>query len=466
MNYKESIFRAYDIRGKFPVDFDISTILGIGKALGRFFGEGKTIVLGGDVRLSTPVIKSAISTGLMDEGCNVLDIGICTTPTIYFVAAKNNEIDGGIMITASHNPIEYNGIKVCDGKGVSYHIDNLFTKIKNDLREYIEAKRPDLGYGRYVEFPAIGNNQYYNFQKENFHPKKRMKIAIDIGNGTCFRVKKLLESKKLEVTSLHSEPDGRFPVMIPDPVKPSCLQYLQKLMKEESFDIGIGFDADGDRVGFVDDKTNIVKPDQIIMIFGKKLLEKRPNSEILVDVKTSSATFEYLSELGAKIKFTKVGHSWIHETLLKTGAIFAGELSGHYYFNLDYYGFDDAIYSALKMIEILSETEDKFSELVAKLPKYFSTNEVRIKCPERHKSKIVANIKEYLEKQAVKSITIDGIRAEFEDGWVLVRESGTEPIISVRAEAKSSTRLSYYEKFVIDLVNSQIEALAKKSKDN
>ncbi|MHA1972003.1 MAG: phosphomannomutase/phosphoglucomutase [Candidatus Hodarchaeales archaeon] len=464
MKYNESIFRAYDIRGKFPNDFDSFTILGLGKALGRFFGKGKTIVLGGDVRLSTPVIKSAVITGLMEEGCDVLDIGICTTPTIYFVAAKNNKVDGGIMITASHNPIEYNGIKVCDGKGVSYHINNLFTRIKNDLGENIESRKPNQRYGKQVDFPEIGNNQYYKFQSENFNPKKNMKVAIDIGNGTCFRVKNVLESKGQIVTSLHSEPDGRFPVMIPDPAKASCLQYLQRLMKEENFDIGIGFDADGDRVGFVDDKTQIIKPDQIIMIFGEKLLEKRPNSEILVDVKTSRATFEYLSSLGAKIKFTKVGHSWIHESLLRTGAVFAGELSGHYYFNLNYYGFDDAIYSALRMIEILSESEEKFSEIVAKLPKYFSTNEARIKCPEKYKFEIVANIKKYLEKEAMSSITIDGIRAEFEDGWVLVRESGTEPIISVRAEAKSSTRLSYYEKFVMDLVNSQIDTLTKKSK--
>lgn len=464
MKINKHLFRTYDVRGKFPEQFSSETVLNIGRAFGTFFGSGKTIVIGGDVRISTPIIKSALTTGLMEAGCNVQDVGICTTPTIYFLAVRNPEIDGGIMVTASHNPIDYNGIKVCDGKGVSFHINNFFSHIRKMVEQGSFVTVRNTEYGHPVFLRDINTSQYWQFQKANFHPKTPLSLAVEIGNGACYPIIELLKSKNIYVKALHPEPDGHFPVMIPDPAKPSCLRFVQNAVSQEKHDIGIGFDADGDRVGFVDDQGNIISPDQVIMLFGEFLLRKHPRSKIMVDVKTSRATFEYLSRFGAEVNFTRVGHSWIHESLLKSGAIFAGELSGHYYFGADYYGFDDAIYSALRMLEIISKKDQNFSEIVQDLPQYPVTEEIRISCLEEIKSKVVLNLKKILQEEAMKSITIDGIRAEFEDGWILVRESGTEPVISIRAEGTTSQRMHYYKNYIMKLVNEEIEVEGRKLK--
>ena len=460
MKIHKHLFRTYDIRGKFPEHFSSETVLKIGQALGTFFGQDKSIVIGGDVRLSTPIIKSALSTGLMEAGCNVKDVGVCTTPTIYFLAAKNPQIDGGIMVTASHNPIDYNGIKVCNKEGVSYHFDNLFSQIKRMVEENTTITTK-TEYGSPSSMTGINTRQYWQFQKKKFQPKSPLNLVVEIGNGTCYPIIELLKSQNMHVQAFHPEPDGHFPVMIPDPAKASSLKFVQDAILHGKHDIGIGFDADGDRVGFVDDQGNIIRPDQIIMLFGEFLLQKYPKSIIMVDVKTSRATFEYLSEHGAEVNFTRVGHSWIHERLLKTGAIFAGELSGHYYFKADYYGFDDAIYSALRMLEIISEKDQAFSKIVEVLPQYPSTEEIRISCQEEVKSKVVSNLKVQLQEDAQKSITIDGIRAEFKDGWILVRESGTEPVISIRAEATTTQKLQHYSNLIRKLVNEEIEKETK-----
>ncbi|MFX1536546.1 MAG: phosphomannomutase/phosphoglucomutase [Promethearchaeota archaeon] len=462
MKVHEHLFRTYDIRGKFPEHFSSETVLKIGQAFGNFFGSNKNIVIGGDVRISTPIIKSALATGLMETGCNVQDVGVCTTPTVYFLAANNAQIDGGIMVTASHNPIDYNGIKVCNREGISFHINNLFSIIKRMVEENTTVPVTNTEYGSISPLPEINTSQYWQFQKNHFHPKTPLTIVVEIGNGTCYPIVELLKSKNVHVQALHPEPDGHFPVMIPDPVKPSSLKFIQDEISHGKYDIGIGFDADGDRVGFIDNQGKIISPDRVIMLFGEFLLSKYPKSKIMVDVKTSRATIEYLTKFGADVNFTRVGHSWIHESLLKTRAIFAGELSGHYYFGVDYYGFDDAIYSALRMLEIISEKNLTLSEIVKDLPEYPATDEIRISCPEDIKSTVVLNLKNKLQEDTYRSITIDGIRAEFKDGWILVRESGTEPVISARAEATTSQRLQYYTNLIKTLINEEIDVESKK----
>ncbi|MHA2096242.1 MAG: hypothetical protein ACW98F_16605, partial [Candidatus Hodarchaeales archaeon] len=280
---------------------------------------------------------------------------------------------------------------------------------------------------------------------------------VDIGNGTCSPILPLLNDNGMQVEALHPDPDGTFPVMIPDPAKPKCLKYIVQTMNQSPHDLGIGFDADGDRVGFVDEKGSIINPDQVIMLFGQHLLEKVSNGLILIDIKTSRATYKYLDNLGAKVEFTRVGHSWIHEKLIKEGAIFAGELSGHYYFGEEYFGYDDAIYSSLKMIEIVGSSEEPLSQLIAKLPSFPTSEEMRLPCDDRIKSVVVKNIKSLLIEEAKNCILIDGVRAEFEDGWVLVRESGTEPVISIRAEADTKQKLDYYVDYVKEIVATEIK---------
>ncbi len=452
----DRIFRTYDIRGKFPEDYTLETAVTIGKAFGKLFGINKNVIIGGDVRLSTPILKTALTLGLMESGCNVKDIGVCTTPTIYFLAANNINVDFGIMITASHNPIDYNGIKVCDHNGVSYHFDNFFRQIKTFINQNsLTSVQKDL-YGQVPILDGVTSEQFWNFQKENFSPERPANLVIDIGNGTCFPILAVLAEKQMNVEALHSEPDGTFPVMIPDPAKPECLKFIISKMKSGSYDLGIGYDADGDRVGFVDDRGNILFPDQAIMLFGKYLIGKNPNCEIMIDIKTSRATYEYLTELGAKVRFTRVGHSWIHEEIMRSGVVFAGELSGHYYFKDGYFGFDDAAFSSLKMIEILTKQKRSMSSIVEELPSYYSSNELRIPCEDNLKSVVTEKLKKRLISEAENCITIDGVRAEFEDGWVLIRESGTEPVISVRAEGHTQKKLEFYLEYVKDLVNEEI----------
>ncbi len=452
----DNIFRAYDIRGKFPKDYSLETVVSIGKAFGKFFGINKNVIIGGDVRLSTPILKTALTLGLMASGCNVKDIGVCTTPTIYFLAANNENVDFGIMITASHNPIDYNGIKVCDHNGVSYHFENFFQHIKMLIyKKNLTGTQTNL-YGQVPPLSGVTSEQFWNFQKKNFSPGKSASLVVDIGNGTCYPILQVLAEKQMTVDALHSEPDGTFPVMIPDPAKPECLKYIITKIKSGSYDLGIGYDADGDRVGFVDDRGNIIFPDQAIMLFGRYLIGKNPKCEILIDIKTSRATYEYLTDLGAKVRFTRVGHSWIHEEIMRSGALFAGELSGHYYFKDGYFGFDDAAFSSLKMIEILTKQERSISSIVEELPSYHSSNELRISCKDNVKSVVVENLKKRLISEAENCITIDGVRAEFEDGWILIRESGTEPVISVRAEGYTKEKLEFYLEYVKDLVNEEI----------
>ena len=457
----DHIFRTYDIRGKFPKDFSLETAINIGKAFGKFFGINKNVIIGGDVRKSTPILKTALTLGLMESGCNVKDIGVCTTPTIYFLAANNDNVDFGIIITASHNPIDYNGIKVCDHNGVSYHFDNFFKQIKKLVNQNKLIDFPANLYGQVPPLNGVNSEQFWNFQKKNFAPGRSASLVVDIGNGTCFPILEVLTDKKMKVHALHSEPDGSFPVMIPDPAKPECLKYIISLMKSGSFDLGIGYDADGDRVGFVDDRGSIIFPDQAIMIFGKYLLGKNPKCEIMIDIKTSRATYEYLTDLGAKVRFTRVGHSWIHEEIMRSKAVFAGELSGHYYFKDGYFGFDDAAFSSLKMIEILTTQQQSISSIIEELPSYHASNELRIACEDQIKSVVAENLKKRLISEAENCITIDGVRAEFEDGWVLARESGTEPVISVRAEAYTKKKLDFYLDFIKHLVKEEIGKVKK-----
>ncbi len=458
----EKIFRAYDIRGKIPQDFSLNTIINIGKAFGTYFGMNKNVIIGGDVRLSTPAVKTALTLGLMEAGCNVKDIGICTTPTIYYLSANNSDVNFGVMVTASHNPIDYNGIKVCNQDGVAFHFDNFFSKILNTIVQNNYTLTGSQTYGQIPELSHVNTLQYWDYLKDRFQPQREVSLVVDIGNGTCFPIIQILKDKQIHTRALHSEPDGTFPVMIPDPAKSECLQYIVDAIKNGIYDLGIGFDADGDRVGFVDEKGGIIKPDQVIMLFGRLLLSKYPNQEIMIDIKTSRATHEYLTSLGAKVRFTKVGHSWIHEEILRSGAIFAGELSGHYYFGKDYFGFDDAAYSSLRMIEILASQEEPISQTIHDLPIYPASDEMRIPCDDRVKSVVVQNIKKELLTEAPHCITIDGIRAEFENGWVLVRESGTEPVLSVRAEGYTAQDLSYYTGYIKEKVEREIRKEIKR----
>lgn len=447
------VFRAYDIRGVYGKDLTPSLALKIGMAFGSFLEAGIEVVVGVDSRLTSPILKSCVIAGLASTGCDCFDVGLVPTPTLYFASIHYGK-KGGVMVTASHNPPQYNGFKLCKG-GVSYSYETGIGNVEKIVET--EKFRP-VGWektGKISKKEVLLD--YVDYILKNRSLEKKLRVVVDAGNGTCGFTEKIFGMLGCEVKVLFGEPDGRFPNHIPDPLKEETLETLRKTVVKEEADIGIAFDGDGDRVGFVDEKGQIIKGDQAFMLFIRETLERCPNSKIIFNVLGSKALSEEIKALGGIPIMTRVGHSYIHETLLRENAVLAGEVSGHYYFGREHYGFDDGVFAAIKMVELLSKTNLKLSELIKKLPKYHSSPEIRISCPDEKKFKVVNVLKEKFEKEGYKLITIDGVRVEFEDGWGLVRASNTEPALVLRFEAQTQKRLEEIKKHILKETRNILE---------
>jgi len=449
------VFRAYDIRGVFGEDLTPELALKIGMAFGSFL-EGKLeVVVGWDSRLTSPILRDCVMAGLASTGCDCLDVGLIPTPVLYFSSIHYGE-KAGVMVTASHNPPQYNGFKLCKG-GISYSYETGISLVENLIKSQnfrlVEwDKTGKIGYKEVL-------SDYIEYVTKNRVLDKKIKVVVDAGNGTCGFTEKIFRILGCEVKVLFGEPDGRFPNHLPDPLKEETLETLRRKVVEEKADVGIAFDGDGDRVGFVDDKGQIVRGDMAFMLFAEETLKRYPNSKIIFNVLGSKALFEYIRVLGGNPIMTRVGHSYIHEALLKENAVLAGEISGHFYFGKEYYGFDDGVFAAIKMVELLSRKNQKLSELATKLPKYFSSPEIRLKCPDDKKFKVVEVLKEKFEKEGFRLITIDGVRVEFEDGWGLVRASNTEPALVLRFEAKTQKRLDEIQKYIWEETKKSMEKI-------
>ncbi len=445
---KEHIFRNYDIRGIFQEDLNEETVFLIGKAIGTYIRRkgGKEIVVGRDGRLSSPALRDWLVKGIVSTGLNVVDIGMVPTPLTYF-AIFHWEKDGGVMITGSHNPPEYNGFKVLCGKETLYG-----PEIKS-LYELIEKEDFEEGEGKVKAREVV--QVYINFVLANVHPKRKLKIVIDGGNGVgCFVARELFERMGHEVHPLYCEVDGRFPNHHPDPTVPENMRDLSRKTLSIKADLGIGYDGDADRLGVVDDRGRLLFGDQIMMILIRDVLGKNPGAKIISDVKASKFLFEEIKRLGGVPIMWKTGHSFIKKKMREEGALLAGEMSGHIFYNDRYYGFDDAIYSSARLVEYLSGLNESLSAIVDSLPRSFSTPEIRIETTEERKFSVVEKVKEKLQglHPDYPVVDIDGVRIEYPDGWALVRASNTQPVLVLRFEASSSQALERIRKEVEGIV--------------
>lgn len=435
---KKEIFREYDIRGVIGKDLnpDIARQIGIGYGTYIKRKGKRRVSIGRDVRTSSDDLFNALTTAILSTGIDIIDIGICPTPLLYF-SLFNLDVDGGIMITGSHNPPEFNGFKICLGK------DTIYGDEIQRLRMLIESGGFEDGKGKISRHDIISDyEKYINKRFTNVDDgKRRLKIAVDSGNGTAGIIApRLLKGFGHEVIELFSEPDGRFPNHHPDPTVSENLESLIDKVKKGGADVGIAFDGDADRIGVVDDEGEIIWGDKLMIIFAQDILSRNAGATIISEVKASSLLYREIERLGGHPIMWKTGHSLIKAKIKETGALLAGEMSGHIFFADDYFGFDDAIYAACRLIEIMARRKEKVSSMLSHLPKTCSTPEIRIDCKEETKFSVVESLKKRLESR-FKVIDIDGVRIEFEDGWGLVRASNTQPVIVMRFEASTSDRL-------------------------
>lgn len=432
-----SIFREYDIRGIYGKDLTDDTAKGVGKAFGTLIRRagGKQVTLGYDVRLSTPPLKAALSAGICSTGINVIDIGECPTPVLYF-SLYELEVDGGIMITASHNPGEFNGFKVCIGKRT------LFGEEIQQIKKMIETQDFETGeQPGEIRSEADFLSTYSDYFAKQFGVLEKKKVVIDCGNGAAGLIApRIFEALGCEVIPLFCEPDGSFPNHHPDPTIPKNLEDLIATVKSESADVGIAFDGDGDRIGAVDENGTIIWGDRLTLFFASDILKKHPGATIISEVKASQIFYDEIARLGGNGIMWKTGHSLIKAKMKESGALLAGEMSGHIFFADRYFGFDDATYAGCRLIEILVRDKKPLSEHFKGLPESYVTPEIRIDCPDDKKFEITEQCRVFFSKH-FKTIDIDGVRILLQDGWGLIRASNTQAALVLRFEASTPARL-------------------------
>jgi phosphomannomutase/phosphoglucomutase len=445
------LFREYDLRG--IVGNDLTEVIAeqVGRAYCTHVGNRgvKTISVGRDGRLSSPLLHKALIRGLLAGGVNVIDIGICPSPLVYF-SLFNLPVDGGIMITGSHNAGEYNGFKICVGKE-AIHGEEI-----QKLRRVMEKGEFVSGTGHLSEHPIIPD--YLAYIKKSFSAVKahRLHVVIDCGNGAASLVaKQALELLGCKVTGLYCDLDGRFPNHHPDPTVLGNLSDLMQAVKDHKADVGIGYDGDADRIGAVDEQGNVLWGDRLMVVYSRDILATKPGSTIISEVKASQSLYDDIAKRGGCPIMWKAGHSLIKAKMKEESALLAGEMSGHMFFADRYFGYDDAVYASCRLVEILERETQPLSALVSDLPKTVVTPEIRVDLPDLVKFDVVQRIQTrfegYLEtKQGLGPaklvlrglITIDGVRAIFDEGWGLIRASNTQPALVLRFEATSFERMN------------------------
>ena len=432
---EESIFREYDIRGIVPEQINEFSIKAIASAIARKCSDERVneLALGRDGRLSGEKILKLLSRELQSLGINIVNVGEVTSPLLYFAAKKLNS-KSGVMITGSHNPKNYNGFKIVinDMPVSGIEMLNLTSKKLNPKDTGFEIMKEDL-MDEYIE-------EVVSQASKN---SKKIKVVVDCGNGSAGEIApKLMRALGHEVVELFCEIDGNFPNHHPDPGKVENLQDLIEIVKKEEADLGIAFDGDGDRLGVVSNLGEIIYPDQLMMIFSRAVLKNSKRKEIVFDVKCTNLLAEIITEAGGIPIMSPTGHFHIKNTLKKTSAPLAGEMSGHIFFNDQWYGFDDGHYSAFRLIEVIKDSTSSLSTMFDQLPKAYSTPEVNINVDEQKKFKIVKDFVSQSNFGEGEKITIDGLRVNFNDGWGLLRASNTTPKLVLRFEANSPERLN------------------------
>jgi phosphomannomutase / phosphoglucomutase len=446
------IYREYDIRG--VVDKDLTPA--IVKRLGQGFGTTMiqhnkwNLVVGRDGRLSSQSFADALTEGLLSTGCHVTDIGLSPTPVYYF-SIFHLDKEGGMMVTGSHNPPEFNGFKVSVGKST------IFGEEIQRLGRLIEEGKFSSGKGSLRREEII--RPYQEYIKKNIQLEKKIRVVIDAGNGTAGPVAgPLLMGLGCELEELYCEVDGRFPNHFPDPTIPGNLKDLIDRVRKTRADVGIGYDGDADRIGVVDDEGNILWGDQLMILFSREILRDRKGATFVAEVKCSQNLYYDIEKHGGKAIMWRTGHSLIKEKMREERAALGGEMSGHIFFADRYFGYDDAIYASCRLIELLSKTDQKLSQLLNDVPKTFITPEIRVDCPDDIKFKVVEAVREALRKD-YPVIDVDGARVKFEDGWGLVRASNTQPVLVLRFEALTQDHLDEIRGVVEKKVQEAISSL-------
>lgn len=437
---KPEIFREYDIRGVYGEEIAPAGASAIARAFAVYLrsrlptpDSRLPIVVGYDNRTSSPALRDAVVDALVASGCEVTDVGMVTTPLLYF-ARVHLGIDGGMMITGSHNPPEYNGFKIAHGYG-TLHGEQI-----QEIRRLAQSGAHIAGQGSVHATDVKPAYRQMLREKIRLGPR-RLRAVVDCGNGTASVIAPdALRDLGVDVVPLYCRSDPSFPNHHPDPVDPKNLVDLIQTVRTERADLGIGFDGDGDRIGVVDDQGAIVWGDELMILFWREILPKHPGAEAIIEVKCSQALVDEVRRLGGRPFFYKTGHSPIKAKMREIGAVFAGEMSGHMVFADEYYGFDDAVYAAARLLRILSNTDRPLSALLADLPRYHATPEIRVPCPDDRKFHVVAELVQHF-KQRYEVVDIDGARVLFPDGWGLVRASNTQPVLVVRAEATTPRAL-------------------------
>jgi len=444
------IFREYDIRGITGKEITDDDVILLGKGIGTFLAQNKCfkLTVGRDCRNTSDSYSEKLIQGLLSTGCHVTDIGVCPTPVQYF-SIRHLDKEGGVMVTASHNPPEYNGFKICKGLA-SVHGEQI-----QQIRAIIEKKEFVTGNGTRDEADVI--TPYKKFIIENISIKNPMKVGIDAGNGTAGVITvPILKALNCEVHDIYCDMDGNFPNHEADPTVAKNMTDLIKLVKDKKLDLGIGYDGDGDRIGVVDEQGNMIFGDQLMIIFAREILSRKPGATFISEVKCSKTMYDDITAHGGNAIMWKTGHSLIKKKMKIENAELAGEMSGHMFFADRYFGYDDATYASCRLLEILSATGKTISQLLSDVPKTYNTPEIRVECPDHIKFSVVKKITERFRKD-YDVIDIDGARIVFEDGWGLVRASNTQPALVLRFEALSENRLAQ----IRELVESALSEVQK-----
>lgn len=447
--HKSFIFREYDVRGVYEKDFDLELAKQLGRALVSFVTKrghkNPLMTVGHDARLSSPAVTKSVVEGMVESGARVLTLGLITTPMSYF-SMFNLQAVGGIMVTGSHNPPDYNGFKISFGK------TTLFGEEIQELKKIIESNDYVTGSGSSEDhdiFPA-----YIERYRKEFSHLTNLPVVLDCGNGAAGIVaRRLFEAIGLRPTILFEEPDGRFPNHHPDPTVEENLVELKKQVLKEKARLGLGFDGDCDRIGVLDHNGRFILGDELMVLWARDIIAKNPGAKIIGDVKCSDRLYADIQKHGGQPIMWKTGHSLVKNKIKEEKAPFGGELSGHIFFSDRNYGFDDALYAGLRLMEIVSKTGKDISELLKDLPSAYNTPEIRLDTTEEKKLMIVETLKKYFQSLPdVQLNLLDGVRASFNDSWALVRASNTQPVVVVRFEAETPERLETLKASVMNVV--------------
>ena len=438
-----SIFREYDIRGLAEIEFDREFARLLGKVHGSIIAQrgGTRVTVGRDCRTTSDAYAEAVIDGLASTGLHVYDIGVCPTPLLYF-SLFHLDVDGGIQITASHNPSEYNGFKICLGK------DTLYGDQIQEIRAKMEAAEFRAASGGKVERFAIVPPYYQCLATDVARLARPLKVVVDAGSGVGGPVApEVFRRLGCEVWEIACTPDAAFPFHHPDPTVPENLAMLIEKVRAVKADLGIAYDGDADRIGAVDEEGNILWGDELLVLFARDVLSRNPGATIISEVKCSQRLYDDIAKYGGKPLMWKAGHSLLKAKMKETQALLAGEMSGHMFFKERYFGYDDAIYASLRLLEIIAKSGKPLSALLADLPRSVSTPELRVDCPDDKKFAIAERATAYF-RQHYDVIDVDGVRIQFPEGWGLIRASNTQPALVLRFEAQSDEKLREYRAIV------------------